>query len=76
MSEHVRQVCDSGALLVPGVSYGGAFAEYVAVRYADVNLVRLPDSISFVDSASMACRYMAAFHGVINRLLFAVASGW
>jgi D-arabinose 1-dehydrogenase-like Zn-dependent alcohol dehydrogenase len=62
-----QHVCDSGALLVPGVSYWGAFAEYVAVRYADVNLVRLPDSISFVDSASMACRYMAAFHGVVDQ---------
>ncbi len=62
-----QHVCDSGALLVPGVSYWGAFAGYVAVRYADLNLVRLPDSISFVDSASMACRYMAAFHGVVDQ---------
>ena len=60
-----QHVCDSGVKLVPGVSYWGAFAEYVMVRYADVNLVRLPESLSFVDSASMACRYMAAFHGVV-----------
>jgi D-arabinose 1-dehydrogenase-like Zn-dependent alcohol dehydrogenase len=62
-----QHVCDSGTLLVPGVSYWGAFAEYVTVRYADVNLVRLPGSISFVDSASMACRYMAAFHGLVDQ---------
>ena len=62
-----QHVCDSGALLVPGVSYWGAFAEYVAVRYADVNLIHLPDSISFTDSASMACRYMAAFHGIVDQ---------
>jgi D-arabinose 1-dehydrogenase-like Zn-dependent alcohol dehydrogenase len=62
-----QHICNSGSQLVPGVSYWGAFAEYVAVRYADVNLVRLPDSISFVDSASMACRYMAAFHGVVDQ---------
>lgn len=62
-----QHVCDSGAKLVPGVSYWGAFAEFVMVRYADVNLVRLPDSLSFVDSASMACRYMAAFHGVVDQ---------
>ena len=62
-----QHVCDSGAKLVPGVSYWGAFAEYVMVRYADVNLVRLPDSLSFVDSASMACRSMAAFHGVVDQ---------
>ncbi len=62
-----QHVCDSGAQLVPGVSYWGAFAEYVMVRFVDVNLVRLPESISFVDAASMACRYMAAFHGVANQ---------
>lgn len=62
-----QHICDSGAKLVPGVSYWGAFGEYVAVRYADVNLVRLPDSISFVDSASMACRYIAAFHGLVDK---------
>jgi D-arabinose 1-dehydrogenase-like Zn-dependent alcohol dehydrogenase len=61
-----QHICDSGAKLVPGVAYWGAFAEYVAVGHADVNLVRLPDSISFADSASMACRYMAAFHGVVD----------
>lgn len=62
-----QHICDSGVKLVPGVSYWGAFAEYVAVRYADVNLVRLPDELSFVDAASMACRYMAAFHGIVDQ---------
>jgi D-arabinose 1-dehydrogenase-like Zn-dependent alcohol dehydrogenase len=61
-----QHICDSGASLVPGVSYWGACGEYVAIRFANVNLVRLPDSISFVDSASLACRYMAAFHGVVD----------
>jgi D-arabinose 1-dehydrogenase-like Zn-dependent alcohol dehydrogenase len=68
-----QHICDSGTKLVPGVSYWGAFAQYAAVRYADVNLVRLPDSISFVDSAGMACRYMAAFHGIVD--LAAVRGG-
>lgn len=62
-----QHVCDLGAQLVPGVSYWGAFGEYVMVRYADVNLVRLPDTISFVDAASIACRYMAAFHGIVDQ---------
>ena len=61
-----QHVCDRGTELVPGVSYWGAFAEYVAVRYAEINMVRLPDSISFADAASLACRYMAAFHGVLD----------
>lgn len=62
-----QHVCDSGASLVPGVSYWGAFGEYVAVRYADVNLVRLPESMSFVDAASLGCRYMAAFRGIVDQ---------
>ena len=62
-----QHVCDSGSKLVPGVSYWGAFGEFVAVRFADVNLVRQPESLSFVDTASLACRYMAAFHGVIDQ---------
>ncbi|GAA4015907.1 zinc-dependent alcohol dehydrogenase family protein [Allokutzneria multivorans] len=63
-----QHICDSGAALVPGVSYAGAFAELVAVRHADVNLVRLPEAVSFVDAASFACRYMAAFHGVVDQV--------
>ncbi|MCO1576929.1 alcohol dehydrogenase catalytic domain-containing protein [Crossiella sp. SN42] len=62
-----QHVCLDGATLVPGVSYWGAFAEFVVARHADVNLVGLPDSIGFVDSASLACRYMTAFHGVIDQ---------
>lgn len=61
-----QHICDSGSKLVPGVAYWGAYAEYVAVHFADINLVRLPDSVSFVDSASMACRYAAAFHGLVD----------
>jgi D-arabinose 1-dehydrogenase-like Zn-dependent alcohol dehydrogenase len=62
-----QQVCEHFAALVPGVSYWGAFAEYVAVRYADVNLVALPDSLSCTDAASLGCRYMAAFHGILDQ---------
>lgn len=71
-----QHVCDLSAQLVPGVSYWGAFGEYVMVRYADVNLVRLPETISFVDAASMACRYMAAFHGIVDQANVRGGSGW
>lgn len=63
-----QHICDSGKALVPGVAYAGAFAELVAVRYADVNLVVLPESLSFVDAASLGCRYIAAFHGVVDKV--------
>jgi D-arabinose 1-dehydrogenase-like Zn-dependent alcohol dehydrogenase len=62
-----QQVCKHFDTLVPGVSYWGAFAEYVAVRYADVNLVALPDSLSCTDAASLGCRYIAAFHGIVDQ---------
>jgi D-arabinose 1-dehydrogenase-like Zn-dependent alcohol dehydrogenase len=62
-----QQVCEHFGPLVPGVSYWGAFAEYVAVRHADVNLVRLPDQLDYVGAASLGCRYIAAFHGIVDQ---------
>ncbi|MUL49011.1 alcohol dehydrogenase catalytic domain-containing protein [Mycobacterium sp. CBMA293] len=62
-----QHVCERGGALVPGVSYWGAFAEYVAVRFADVNLVALPESLGFVAAASLGCRYIAAFHGLVDQ---------
>ena len=41
----------------------GGFAEYSPVAAADVNLVALPDDVSFVEGASLGCRFMTAFHG-------------
>lgn len=62
-----QQVCEHFDTLVPGVSYWGAFAEYVAVRHADVNLVALPDCLDSTAAASLGCRYMAAFHGILDQ---------
>jgi D-arabinose 1-dehydrogenase-like Zn-dependent alcohol dehydrogenase len=62
-----QHICDLGHTLVPGVSFWGAFGEYAMVRHAEVNLVRLPEAISFVDGASLGCRYMAAFHAVVDQ---------
>jgi D-arabinose 1-dehydrogenase-like Zn-dependent alcohol dehydrogenase len=60
-----HNVCDT--LLTPGVAYWGGYGRYVSVPFADVNLVRLPDAVPFVDAASMGCRYMTAFHGVVDQ---------
>jgi D-arabinose 1-dehydrogenase-like Zn-dependent alcohol dehydrogenase len=62
-----QQVCEHSESMVPGVSYWGSFAEYVAVRCADVNLIALPESLRFADAASLGCRYMAAFHGLVDQ---------
>jgi len=48
----------------PGFTGWGAFAEYVAVPYAETNLVRLPEALGFVEAASLGCRFMTAFHAL------------
>src|SRR5262245_15853628 len=60
-----HNICDTP--LVPGVAYWGGYGRLVAVPFADVNLVRLPDAVQFVDAASMGCRYMTAFHAVVDQ---------
>lgn len=51
---------------MPGFSYDGGFAQFVAVPDADANLVKLPDTVTFTDAAGMGCRFMTAYHGVIE----------
>jgi alcohol dehydrogenase len=58
-----HQVCDHQ--FQPGFTHWGSFAERVAVRYADVNLVRIPEVIDFVTAASLGCRFATAFRAVI-----------
>lgn len=56
------QVCDQQ--FQPGFTAWGVFAERVAVRYADANLVRLPDELDFVTAASLGCRMATAYRAV------------
>ncbi len=60
-----HHICDSE--YQPGFTGWGAFARYVAMPYADVNLVRLPDELGFVEAASLGCRFMTAFRGVVDQ---------
>ncbi len=60
-----HQVCDHQ--FQPGFNHWGSFAEYVAIDYADVNLVRLPDSLDFVTAASLGCRFVTAFRAVVDQ---------
>ena len=48
----------------PGFTHLGSFAEQVAVRAADFNLVRLPASVDFVTAAALGCRFATAFHAL------------
>jgi len=60
-----HQVCDHQ--FQPGFTHWGSFAEYVAVQYAEVNLVRLPESVDFVTAASLGCRFATAFRAVVDQ---------
>jgi len=51
----------------PGFTHWGSFAEYVAVDHADVNLVDIPESMSFVTAASLGCRFATAFRAVVDQ---------
>ena len=60
-----HQVCDHQ--FQPGFTHWGSFAEYVAIDYADVNLVRLPDEIDFVTAASLGCRFVTSFRAIVKQ---------
>ncbi|MFN3168411.1 MAG: zinc-dependent alcohol dehydrogenase family protein [Phycisphaeraceae bacterium] len=60
-----QQVCDRQ--FQPGFTAWGSFAQYVAIDFADVNLVRLPDSMNFVTAASLGCRFATAFRAVADQ---------
>jgi len=57
-----QQICDFQ--FQPGFTAWGAFAELVAIDYADTNLVRLPDEIDFVTASSLGCRFTTSFRAV------------
>lgn len=58
-----QQICDFQ--FQPGFTHWGSYAEYVAIRYADVNLVALPDELDFVTAASLGCRFATSFRAVV-----------
>jgi len=60
-----HQVCDHQ--FQPGFTAWGSFAEFVEIKYADINLVRLPEEIDFVTAASLGCRFITSFRTVIDQ---------
>lgn len=57
-----HQVCPNQEQ--PGFTYWGSFAEYVAIPYAQVNLVRLPDELEAATAAALGCRFATAYRGL------------
>ncbi|MDH4018698.1 MAG: zinc-dependent alcohol dehydrogenase family protein [Xanthomonadales bacterium] len=60
-----HQVCD--AQFQPGFTHWGCFAEYVGIQRADINLVRLPDSMSYVTASSLGCRFITSFRAIVDQ---------
>lgn len=60
-----HQVCDHQ--FQPGFTNWGSFAEYVAIDYADVNLVSLPPELDYVTAASLGCRFVTSFRAIVEQ---------
>ncbi len=60
-----QQVCENQTQ--PGFTHWGSFAEYVALENADVNLVQLPEDMSYDTAASLGCRFATAFRAVAEQ---------
>lgn len=58
-----QQVCERQTQ--PGFTHWGSFAEYVALDHADVNLVALPEELSYGTAAALGCRFATAYRAVV-----------
>lgn len=57
-----HQICDR--YFQPGFTAWGSFAQFLAVPHADINLVRLPDELGFIEAAALGCRFVTAFRAL------------
>jgi alcohol dehydrogenase len=60
-----QQICDRQ--FQPGFTAWGGFAQFVAIEYADNNLVRLSDDVDFATAASLGCRFATSFRAVVDQ---------
>jgi alcohol dehydrogenase len=60
-----HQVCDHQ--FQPGFTHWGSFAEYVAINNADINLVRLPEYMSYEVAAGLGCRFITSYRGIVHQ---------
>ncbi|HKY85386.1 MULTISPECIES: zinc-dependent alcohol dehydrogenase family protein [Ensifer] len=60
-----QQVCE--AQFQPGFTHWGSFAEYVALDFANQNLVHLPESMDFTTAASLGCRFATSFRAIADQ---------
>ena len=60
-----QQVCDQQ--FQPGFTHWGSFAQYVSIQQADINLVKLPETLDFTTAASLGCRFATSFRAVVDQ---------
>jgi alcohol dehydrogenase len=60
-----QQVCHNQ--FQPGFTHWGSFAEYVSIHNADLNLVALPETVTFATAASLGCRFATSFRAVVDQ---------
>ena len=60
-----QQVCNNQ--FQPGFTAWGSFAEYVAIDYADENLVHIPKHIDSTSAAALGCRFITAFRALLDQ---------
>lgn len=60
-----QQVCEHQEQA--GFTYWGSFAEYVEVKNASENLVRIPPEMSFEEAAVLGCRFGTAYRAVVSQ---------
>ncbi len=60
-----QQVCENQ--FQPGFTAWGSYAEYVALDFADANVVRLPHEMSFETAAALGCRFATSFRAVVDQ---------
>lgn len=60
-----HQVCDRQSQ--PGFTHWGSFAQYVALDYADINLVKLPEEINDVTAAILGCRFVTSYRAIVHQ---------
>ncbi len=64
-----QTICADQAL--PGFTRAGAFAERIAVPFADANLTALPVGMDPALAAALGCRVTTAWHGLTGRAALA-----
>ncbi|WP_454814938.1 zinc-dependent alcohol dehydrogenase family protein [Labrys neptuniae] len=60
-----QQVCEQQ--FQPGFTGWGSFAEFVALDFADANLVELPETLDSATAASLGCRFATSFRAVVDQ---------